>query len=71
MEKLKIDTRTGEMSLNGEDMGVVEEVNVKIHDDDRITVSIILPSGKKIISPCEVDAHIGVVDGRLGWMDRV
>lgn len=69
-DHLRIDTRTGEISLNEEDVGPTREVDIKLHDDDRITVSITLISGeKKIISPCEVDMHLRVgPDGRPGWL---
>ena len=60
MNKLEIDTRNGKLLLNGKELENVTEVNIKLHDDDRTSVMVLL-------SPCEVDAHIGIKNGHNDW----
>lgn len=61
MDKLEIDTRNGRLSLNGVELDSATEINIKLHDDDRTTVTVTL-------SPCEVDTHIGIRKGRNDWL---
>lgn len=61
VDKLEVDTRKGTLSLNGVELDSVTEINIKLHDDDKTTVAVTL-------SPCEVDAHIGISKGRNDWL---
>lgn len=61
MDKLEIDTRKWILSLNGVELDSVTEINIKLHDDDRTTVTATL-------SPCEVDAHVGIKAGHNDWL---
>ncbi len=61
MDKLEIDTRKNTISLNGVELNNVTEISIRLHDDDRTTVTVTL-------SPCEVDTHIGIRKGRNDWL---
>lgn len=63
MDKLEIDTRNGTISLNGVELNYVTEIGIRLHDDDRTTVTVTL-------SPCEVDAHVGINAGHNDWFGR-
>lgn len=62
VDLLKIDTREGKLTLNGQELKNVRNISIHLHDDDRTTVTISL-------SPCEVDTHIGIdKNNRNDWL---
>lgn len=63
MDRLEVNTKKGTLSLNGVELDSATEINIKLHDDDRTTVVVTL-------SPCEVDAHIGIKKGRNDWIGQ-
>lgn len=62
MNHLKINTKEKTLSLDGVELFNVREIGIRLHDDDRTTVTISL-------SPCEVDATIDFdKHGRNAWL---
>lgn len=73
LNKLSISTKTGEILLNGKDAGEVNDIVIRIHDDDRITVTAdISGTGAITLSPCEVDMHVIVNEkGQIDWLSGI